>query len=516
MLSASTVDWLSIPNALDHTSYFANKGNLKLQFMISIMLMSEFLCGFDGTIVGSLSALSSWQNDLGHPTGARLGLLNAMSSITGCLIGPFNAYVCDRFGRRWPLRIYGMTMTLGTIVGVCAGTQAGTGGYVMFLISKGIIGAGMQMGLVTAMICLQEITHPRHRVVCAAIFDPCWSLGSFLATIIIYGTSRAFTSSWSWRVPYLIQVPLAAYVLFATFLIPETPRFLISKGRNDEALAFLVKYHGNGDPNDELVKFEYEEMVQTIAAEKEAAGQTWSQVWNAPGNKHRFGLAALMTFVPQLNGNAVISFYYTNMLKLVGISGAQTLLGINAGLLFFKFFVMIGVSAALPKMRRRLTVLVTWPMMTVAMAGIMGASAAYAASGKTNHHAAIATVAMVWVYSGLESVPAPVFYSYPAEMLNYATRAKGMAIWSVVNQCCGIFSSFVNSIGLNNIGYKYYAFYVALLPCQWLLMYIYMVETKGYTLEEIAYVFEGDQAAVAGVVHSGEASESDSEKKVAV
>jgi hypothetical protein len=63
-------------------------------------------------------------------------------------------------------------MCLGTVIGVCAGTKQGTSGYALFLVSKAIIGAGMQAGLVTSMITLQEITNPRHRVVCTAIYDP--------------------------------------------------------------------------------------------------------------------------------------------------------------------------------------------------------------------------------------------------------------------------------------------------------------------------------------------------------
>ncbi|KAI5477296.1 hypothetical protein MNV49_006517 [Pseudohyphozyma bogoriensis] len=511
MHAGGASDWRSIPNALDTASFFQNKGNRKLQFMISIMIMSEFLCGFDGTIVGSLQALPSWQLDLNYPTGARLGLLNAMSSITGCLIGPFNAYVCDRWGRRWPLRFYGFTMCLGTVIGVLAGTKSGNAGFGLFLASKAIIGAGMQCGLVTAMICLQEITHPRHRVVCAAIFDPSWYLGSCIASCICYGTS-SMSTSWSWRIPYLIQLVPAVYILFATFLIPETPRFLISKGREDEAFAFLVEYHGNGNPNDELVQFEFEEMKQTLLMEKEVASQSFMQVFNAPGNKRRFILAALMTFCPQLNGSSIISFYYTTMLKLVGISDAGTLLGINSGLLLFQFLVMIAASFALPYMRRRAAVLGTWPVLVAALAALMACTAVYEKSGNTNKGASIATVAMVWVFSGVAGITGPIFYSYPAEVLNYATRAKGMAVWSVVNQCCGIFSSFVNSIGLDNAGYKYYAFYIALLPCQWALMYYFMVETKGYTLEEIAMAFEGDSAAVATVVHKLEDDNSD--KKV--
>ena len=65
-------------------------------------------------------------------------------------------------------------------------------------------------------------------------------------------------------------------------------------------------------------------------------------------------------------------------------------------------------------------------------------------------------LAQVWVFSGVLAPSGPVFYSYPAEVLSYTIRAKGMALWSVVNQCCGIFSSFVNSIGLDKAGYKFY------------------------------------------------------------
>jgi SP family sugar:H+ symporter-like MFS transporter len=42
----------------------------------------------------------------------------------------------------------------------------------------------------------------------------------------------------------------------------------MSKGREDEAMAFLVKYHGNGDPTDELVLFEFEEMKEALKIEK--------------------------------------------------------------------------------------------------------------------------------------------------------------------------------------------------------------------------------------------------------
>lgn len=48
------------------------------------------------------------------------------------------------------------------------------------------------------------------------------------------------------------------------FFIPESPRFLIANGREEEAIAFLVKYHGNGNPQSRLVLLQIEEMRQGI------------------------------------------------------------------------------------------------------------------------------------------------------------------------------------------------------------------------------------------------------------
>jgi len=52
--------------------------------------------------------------------------------------------------------------------------------------------------------------------------------------------------------------------MFSVFFIPESPRYLMANGREQEAIDFLVKYHGNGDPNSRLVKLEIEEMREGI------------------------------------------------------------------------------------------------------------------------------------------------------------------------------------------------------------------------------------------------------------
>ena len=95
---------------------------------------------------------------------------------------------------------------------------------------------------------------------------------------------------------------MAFYILIAVQFVPETPRFLIDKNREDEALNFLVRYHGNGDSEDPLVLFEFAEMKEAIRKEKEAKSESWSVILRGRANRHRLGLAALMTFLTNMSG----------------------------------------------------------------------------------------------------------------------------------------------------------------------------------------------------------------------
>ncbi len=167
----------------------------------------------------------------------------------------------------------------------------------------------------TSLIVVQEISHPRSRgpvaqswvsvselltahasILTGCLQDSYYIIGMVIASWVVFGTSY-ITSSWSWRIPYILQLPLAVYVLIGVQFVPETPRFLLAKGRDEEAFQFLVEYHGNGDPTDQLVLFEFEEMKQTIKMEQDEKAERWSQIVRSPGSRKRMGLAVLMSFL---------------------------------------------------------------------------------------------------------------------------------------------------------------------------------------------------------------------------
>jgi hypothetical protein len=125
--------------------------------------------------------------------------------------------------------------------------------------------------------------------------------------------------------------------LSAIWFLPESPRWLIARERDDEALAALKKYHGNGEET-ELVRLEYEEIRTAIRLEQSkcqrqfpesskpsgiplvvvhgelisvsvgAGATTWLSMLSTPGNRYRIFLVLCMGLFSQWSGNGLISY----------------------------------------------------------------------------------------------------------------------------------------------------------------------------------------------------------------
>ncbi len=97
----------------------------------------------------------------------------------------------------------------------------------------------------------------------AGFYNTGWFGGSIPAAALTFGCNY-IQSDYSWRVPLIFQAWACVFVMFSVFLIPESPRWLMANGREQEAMDFLVKYHGNGDPQSRLVLLEMDEMREGI------------------------------------------------------------------------------------------------------------------------------------------------------------------------------------------------------------------------------------------------------------
>lgn len=107
---------------------------------------------------------------------------------------------------------------------------------------------------------------------------------------------------------------------------------------------------------------------------------------------------------------------------------------------------------------RRAQYLTAFIGMTIVFSVWTGVSAHYAQTEDSD--AAVAVVAMIFVYSALYNIMQPLTYVYVTEIFTFVHRAKGVAVLQVFTRGSTAFNSFVNPIGLDSIQWKYYLVYV--------------------------------------------------------
>jgi MFS family permease len=120
----------------------------------------------------------------------------------------------------------------------------------------------------------------------------------------------------------------------------------------------------------------------------------------------------------------------------------------------------------------------------------------YAQTGNTG--AGSAVIAMIFLYYGVAGFAWPgLTVAYCAEILPFGIRAKGLAINFALTAASSVFNQYVNPLGLDHLRWRFYFVYIAILVIECLCIWFLFVETKGPTLEEIAILFDGEDAHVA-------------------
>lgn len=171
-----------------------------------------------------------------------------------------------------------------------------------------------------------------------------------------YGT-QTYESEWSWRIPSIIQAALPLVQLCFIKWVPESPRWLIAQGREDEAANTLLRYHAGqalaGEEPTPLVTRELSEIVQTIQQEREAETTGWSALVATPGNRKRTAIVICVGMFAQWNGIGVVSYYLTLVLNTVGITSTYDQTLINGLLQIFNFGAALSAAFLVDRLGRR-------------------------------------------------------------------------------------------------------------------------------------------------------------------
>jgi MFS family permease len=189
---------------------------------------------------------------------------------------------------------------------------------------------------------------------CSIQYNCGWYLGAVIAAWATFGT-RNYAGSWAWRVPSLLQVLLPLIGIPGLIMIPESPRWLVSKDRIEEARQNLADIHVGGDTKHPLIEFEMAEIQQTIKAEKEAEQYSaWNDLWATPGNRHRLFISISLGIFAQWAGNGVVSYYLSIILNSVGITSVDDQTLISACLQIWNLIWAVTAALLVERLGRRL------------------------------------------------------------------------------------------------------------------------------------------------------------------
>lgn len=211
-------------------------------------------------------------------------------------------------------------------------------------------------------------------------------------------------------------------MLILTRFVPESPRYLIAKGKHEKALNILAKAHAQGNEEDEVVRIEYREIQETIKLEQEFEGNGWTELWRTPGNRHRLVILISLGFFSQWSGNGLVSYYMTDVLNAAQITNTQTQLAINGILNIINALVAFIMCFFVDKLGRR-------PLFLVATGGmclsfiVWTITARYAADKiAAAANAEVAFIFLFYVFYNLAW--SGLLVGYGVEILPYNIRAK--------------------------------------------------------------------------------------------
>lgn len=182
-----------------------------------------------------------------------------------------------------------------------------------FIVARIVLGLGTGGYLATVPVWQSELSKPHKRgahVVSDGIYV---GIGTSLALWIDFGLFFLKDSSVAWRFPLAVQIILSLVVMASIFFLPESPRWLMKKGREQEARKVLAALLDT-DPDSEAVNKDIGDIQQSLTISGKAS---WGDMVKMGEQRlfHRTILAATGQMFQQMCGINLITFYATTIFQ---------------------------------------------------------------------------------------------------------------------------------------------------------------------------------------------------------
>lgn len=436
--------------------------------------------------MSSLLTNKYFKNYYHNPSPASVGSMISILEI-GALISSFEAgKVGDRIGRRRTIRMGSFIFVIGGII------QAISPNILVLSIGRFI--GGIAIGFLTTIIpCYQsEISPPSDRGFYACL--------EFTGNIVGYATSiwvdygfSFLESDWSWRSPLIIQCVMGFLLYVGSFLIVETPRWLLDHDHDIEGMIVISDLYADGIIEDEIAKYEFRQIKENVLIQRVEGGER-SYLYMFSRYKKRVSIACFSQMFAQLNGINIVSYYAPMIFESAGWIGRSAIFmtGINA---------LVYIASTIPPWY----LVDGWGRKPLLLSGavVMGISLfsiAYSLflNDKYTPQIVVGFVILFNAAFGASWGPIPWMMN---EVLPNSVRSKGAAASTATNWLFNFLVGIMTPILLDLIKWRTY-----LIPgfsCILSIVCVHFLfpETKGLSLEEMGSIFDDNSSVFS--FHSG-------------
>lgn len=327
--------------------------------------LAELLFGYDTGIVGV--AMLSIQTEFDLSPAAKGFVVSSL--LLGAAVGVAVAgRLADRWGRKPMLLITAIIFAIGGLVAAFAPSVA------MLVIGRFVMGLGVGASSSVVSVYLVEVAPTRHRGKIGSLGQLMVVVGILVAYIVGY----ALQPIDAWRLMMGLSIIPAVAISLGFLLTPETPRWLVSRGRFTEAVTSLKRL-GRAS----TAEAEVNELRTALAAEAGRARSTLAVIREmfARDIRRNAWAAIGVAMLPQFMGvNSILYFAPTSLVSAGFGDAAALTANISVGVTNV-VFTIIGISIVDRVTRRRL--------LTIGTIGMVVSMAALAVWGALNPHASV-------------------------------------------------------------------------------------------------------------------------------
>lgn len=348
-------------------------------------------------------------------------------------------------------------MVIGVIIQISC-VPPGPGATAQLIVGRCITGIGNGINTSTVPTYQAECSKPHNRGKVICIEGGCVAIGTMIAYWIDFGALYG-PQDFAWRFPIAFQCFFAILVIILTLRLPESPRWLLTKNRHDDAATVIAALESS-PRGSEVVQVQLGMITDGIKASGNANGVTpfSALLTNGPSqNFRRMLLGASSQFMQQLGGcNAVIYYFPILFQDAIGTSHQLALLLGGINMVVYAIFATTSWFAV-ERLGRRKLFLIGTVGQCLSMVLVFGALIPDTESAAKG--AAVGLFTYI-AFFGATWLPLP--WLYPAEINPLKTRAKANAISTVSNWMWNFFIVMITPVLIDKISWGTYLFFAAL------------------------------------------------------